>query len=99
MAINPDSDLAMCFSTDDFAVPGTFSTSGVGVVNGYFTNATEAVEISDTRIEATDASFQCRSSLIGAVRQGHTLTVSGVVYTIKRIQRTGTGVSVVYLKN
>lgn len=93
-----DDDLDQCFSTDDFAVAGSFS-NGIGDVNGYFTDATDAVTISDTRIEATDATFQCRTSEIEAARQGHTVTVGGVAYTIKRIQRTGMGVSVCYLKS
>lgn len=97
MAISDD-DLDACFSTDDFAVVGSFS-NGVGNVNGYFTNGTDEITISETRIEATDATFQCRTSEIAATRQGHTVTVNAVVYTIKRIIRTGMGVSVCYLKS
>lgn len=93
-----DSDLDSCFSTDDFGVEGSFSNGGP-TVNGYFTNATEAVSIGETMIEATDASFTCRTSLITTVRQGHTVTIDAVVWTIKRILRTGTGVSVCYLKS
>ncbi len=104
MAISDD-DLDACFSTDDFAVVGSFS-AGVGGVNGYFTNATESVSLDDrdggygkTQIEATDATFQCRTSEITETRQGHTVTVDSVVYTIKRVQRSGMGVSVCYLKS
>ena len=97
MAISDD-DLDACFSTDDFAVPGSFSTTGVGTVNGYFTNATDAVEINDVRIEASEPTFVCRSSQTTAVRRGNTLTISGTVYTIERAQRVGMGATVFYLK-
>lgn len=99
MAITDD-DLDICFSTDDFAVEGIFETAGGDVtVNGWFTDATEAIQISDTRVEATDATFQCRTPDIEDVRQNDTLTIGDAVYTVKRIQRTGMGVSVCYLKS
>lgn len=102
MAISLDDDLDACFSTDDFAVVGSFSSGG-GNVNGYFTNASESVSIGEddlarTMIEATDATFQCPTSDIPNVRQGHTVTIGSTVYKIKRIQRSGMGVSVCWLK-
>jgi hypothetical protein len=99
MAISDD-DLDTCFSTDDFAVEGIFETSeGSVTVNGYFTDATDAVTINDTRIEATEPTFQCRTTEIEDVRQGDTLTIDDTEYEVKRIQRVGIGVSVCYLKS
>ncbi|MDM7922111.1 MAG: head-tail joining protein [Pyrinomonadaceae bacterium] len=97
MAISDD-DLDACFSTDDFGVEGIFETSGGSVtVNGYFTDPTDAVELNGVRIEASEATFQCRTSETTAVRRDDTLTVDGTEYTVERYQRVGTGVTVFYL--
>lgn len=98
MAISDD-DLDACFSTDDFAVEGIFETSGGNVaVNGYFTDPTDAVEINDIRIEASEPTFQCRTSETTAVRRGDTVTIDSTDYTVERYQRVGIGVTVFYLK-
>lgn len=100
MAISDDDDLDLCFNTDDFAVPAVFGVSGPDVtVNGYFTDGTDAAEIFGQPIEANRPTFICRTSAItaGMVR-GITVTINAIAYTLQKIERLGTGVSVLYLK-
>ena len=91
-----DADLDMCFATGDFGVEAVFSNSVT--VNGHFTEATEGVNMLDGSIEANDASFACPSTSIETVKNGMTATIDGDTYTVKRKQRLGTGVSLIYLK-
>ena len=99
MAISDD-DLDLCFSLDDFGVEGIFETAGGNVAaNGYFTDATDAVEINNVRIEASEPTFVCRTSETTAVRRGDTLTVASTEYTVERYQRVGMGATVFYLKS
>ncbi len=98
MAISDD-DLNTCFSTDDFAVAAVFGVAGPDItVNGYFTDGSDATEMLGVRIEASGPSFMCRTSEIASVTRGITVTINTVSYTVEKIEKTGTGVSVVYLK-
>ena len=99
MAISDD-DLDACFSTDDFAVPAVFGVSGPDVtVNGYFTDGTDAVELYGVQVEASEPTFTCRSSAItSGMVKGITVTINSIAYTLQKIKRIGTGVSLVYLK-
>lgn len=95
-----DDDLDACFSTDDFGVEAIFETSGGNVTaTGYFTDPTDAVEINDVRIEASEPTFVCRTSETTAVRRGDTVMISSVDYTVERYQRVGMGATVFYLKS
>jgi hypothetical protein len=58
----------------------------------------DAVEINDIRIEASEPTFQCRTSETTAVRRGDTVTIAATEYTVERYQRVGIGVTVFYLK-
>jgi hypothetical protein len=98
MAISDD-DLGACFSTDDFAVEAVFAVAGSNItVNGYFTDGSDATEMLGVRIEASQPSFMCRTSQVTTVTRGITATINAIAYRVERIVRTGTGVSVVYLK-
>jgi hypothetical protein len=98
MAISDD-DLDACFSTDDFAVPAIFAVAGPDItVNGYFTDGSDAVEMYGAQIEASKPSFICRTSEITSVTRGISVTINSVAYTIEKISKIGTGVSVCYLK-
>lgn len=98
MAINDD-DLDACFSTNDFGVEAFFTISvGDEVrVEGYFTGATEAVDLMG-ELEVNDASFTCRTSKVTSVKNGMTVTISGTVYEVKRKQNIGNGTTLIYLK-
>ncbi len=97
-------DLAATYDTDDFAQCVTFTLASGGTlkINGVFTEGTEAIELQDTRIEAVEPNVTCQTSDITALRKEDTasLKVDGVTrtFTVKRIQKIGTGDSVVYLK-
>lgn len=94
-----DADLDQLFSASDpFCVLGTFSTGGGLEVYGNFIAATESVNVLSGELEANDASFECRTSEIATVKNGHTVVIDGTTYEVKRKQNLGTGVSLVYLK-
>jgi hypothetical protein len=98
MAISDD-DLDACFSEDDFAVEATFAVSGPDVtVSGYFTEATDAVEMYGQMIEANKPSFVCKTDEIESVTRGTSVTIDEVTYTVEKISKTGVGTSVCYLK-
>jgi hypothetical protein len=94
-----DADIDDCLSTEDFAQAAVFATSGGTVtVSGIFTEPTDAVMIGGT-VETIEPSLMCKTSAIGSVRRRDTVTVNSATYTVERIQNTGTGLSVVYLKS
>lgn len=98
MAISDD-DLAMCFSTDDLGTRAIFDTAqGELIVNGYFTEGSDAVEMYGVEIEAASPSFTCPAAEIAAVRRGNPVEIGERAFTAERIQRTGTRVAVVYLR-
>jgi hypothetical protein len=65
-----DDDLDACFSTDDFAVPATFTIDEDTeiTVDGYFTNGSDATVLYGVEIEAVEPSLTCRTSEIESVR-------------------------------
>lgn len=95
-----DADLVTIFEGDDLdQVDAVFAASGGSVTaRGFFTEPTDAVVINDTRIEATEPTFMCQTAAVAAVRRGDAVTISGTAYTAERIQKVGSGMSVVYLK-
>lgn len=97
----PDEDLDAIFASDPLTgavVEASFNTSPATVVSGHFTEGSDAVQQYGVDIEAVEPSFTCKSSEITAIRNGMTATINATAYTVKRIQKIGTGVSVVYLK-
>lgn len=98
MAIS-DGDLDGCFLTADFAVPAVFETSAGNItVNGYFTGPTDAVEIYDTRIEASKPTFDCQTARAGDIKRGDYVTIGGNRYIAERLINVGTGVTSIFLK-
>lgn len=94
-----DNDLDAMFDTGDFAQNAEFTVSGSTVtVPGYFTAGSDAVEQYGMQIEAVEPSFTCRQSLIAGVTRNTAVEIGGVDYTVVRVQKAGTGVSVCYLK-
>lgn len=98
MAITLDADLATAFSTTDFAETLTFTTGGGAVsVTGYFNEGSDAVRINEVDIEAVQPSFEYRTSQ-AVLARGDTVTRSGTVYKVEKLQKTGVGVTVAFLK-
>jgi ketosteroid isomerase-like protein len=94
-----DSELDGCFDTEDFAQNAVFTVSGSPVtVAGYFTAGSDAAEQYGILVEAVDPTFTCRTTAITGVTRGTAVTVNSASYTVQRVQKIGTGVSVCYLK-
>jgi hypothetical protein len=95
-----DEDLDAEFSaTDPFCVAGTFTIGGDEVtVYGHFIEATEAVSVYSGELEANDASFEVKTSDVANVKNDMTVVIDGTTYTVKRKQKLGTGISLLYLK-
>jgi hypothetical protein len=99
MAIDIDADLATC---TDFDVAAVFATSPTPTtINGIFRDSTDAVFIGgQLEIEAMDPTFEIRTALMTAgIIQGVSVTVQGGTYTVRRIQKTAVGRTVLYLKS
>ena len=95
MPINEDHD----YENDGFGIEAVFDVNGTDLnVFGHFTDATEAVSMFTGELEANDASFTCNTSEVGTVKNGMTVEIDGVTFTVKRKQRIGTGDTLFYLK-
>lgn len=87
-----DFDTEVVFTLDPNA-PTLLTTRGI------FTDATEGVNILTSQVEANMPTIACQSTVIdGVVRQKMACTINGTDYTVERIERIGTGFSLVYLK-
>lgn len=98
--VDLDADLLAIFEGSDLdQVAAVFTVSGPATVTtkGFFTGPTDATVIGETRIEAAEPTFMCRTSAITAVRRTNSVTISGTAYTVERIQKVGDGMSVCYL--
>jgi flagellar capping protein FliD len=97
-----DGDLETIFANGDFDTAAVFTiSSGPTVtltVRGWFQEATEAVSIYTGEIEANDASFTCETADVATVKNEMTVVINSVTYTVKRKQKMGTGVTLIYLK-
>lgn len=94
-----DNDLDGCFGTADFAETAIFTVLGLPVaVVGYYTGASDAVDQFGVQIEAVEPNFTCRTAEISGVSRGTAIDLDAGTYTVNRIQKIGTGVSVCYLK-
>ena len=98
--VDLDADLESIFEGDDLdQVDAVFTTTSGGVsTRGFFTGPTDAVTINETRIEAAEPTFMCRTTQIESVRRGDAVSVSNDVYSVQRIQKVGDGMSVCYLR-
>jgi hypothetical protein len=99
-----DEDLDAIFSSSDpFAVQAIFTTvvgppATTVTVYGQFTDASEGVQLFGVETQAAQPSFTCRTSEVTSVKPKMKVTISAVVYTVEKIEKVGTGVSVVWLK-
>lgn len=99
--VDLDADLESIFEGDDLdQVDALFTVAGPAefTTRGFFTAASDAVTINETRIEAMEPTFMARTSEITAVRKGDSVVISAVTYSVERIQKLGDGMSVCYLK-
>lgn len=101
--IDTEADLAAIFEND-------FTTDVVFVIDpddleqnitarGKFTAASEGVNLmGNVEVEASKPSVVCMTSQITTVKNRMTATVDSVNYTVEKIEPTGVGTSVVWLK-
>lgn len=93
-----DGDLDTIFASGDFDAEASFNTSPAVVARGWFTEGSDAVAMYGGEVEAVQPSFTCKTDAVASVTRGRTATIDAVAYTVERIQKLGTGVSVLYLK-
>lgn len=95
-----DGDLDLIFENGDFDTEAVFQTaSGDVAVKGWFTAASQGVSMmSNVEVEAAKPSFTAPTSKLTAVRNKQMVTISEVEYQVEKIEPTGVGTSVVWLK-
>lgn len=101
--IDTEADLAAIFENDFttdvvFAIDPDDSDQDL-TVRGKFTAASEGVSLmGNVEVEASKPSVVCRTSQITTVKTKITATVDSVDYKVEKIEPTGVGTSVVWLK-
>lgn len=101
-----DGDVAAIFSNGDFDTDAVFTitpanppTAAVTLtVPGWFTGASEQVNILTNQVEAVLPMFDCETSAIATVKNRMSAVINSTTYTVERIQNLGTGISTVHLK-
>lgn len=96
-----DGDLDSIFNNGDFDEEVSFVTAALTPplkVRGWFTDGSDATTLYGVEIEANRPSLICKTDDITTVRNKMTVTIRSVVYSVEKIERLGTGASVVYLK-
>lgn len=104
-----DGDLTSIFANGDFDEQAVFVITPAVLVpptpavtltaRGWFTDGSDATVMYGVEIEANRPTLMCPTASIATVRNKMTVTIRSVVYTVEKIERIGTGVSVVYLKS
>lgn len=95
-----DGDLDSIFSNGDFDEEAIFSLSpGTLKVRGWFTDGSDAtLMFGQVQIEASKPTLMCKTDDIVTVRNKMNVVIRGTTYSVEKIERNGTGVSVLYLK-
>lgn len=93
-----DDDLSI-FENGDFDTAAVFASAPSVTVRGWFTGQSDEVTMyGQIQIEAQKPTFTCPTDAIDGVTSKTSVVIDGVTYIVERIQKLGTGVSVVYLK-
>jgi hypothetical protein len=104
--IDLDEDLEEIFDTANFATSAVFTivdntppTPDVTLtVLGEFREGSDASVIFGAEIEGVQPSITCITSEVAAVKQKMSVLINNRTFTVERIQKVGTGVTVLYLK-
>ncbi len=92
-----DGDVAAIMASGDWNVAAVFG--GSLTVQGWFTSESDATTLyGQVDIEAQKPSFMCDTSDIVAVQNRTAVVINGTTYTVQRIEKVGTGMSVVWLQ-
>lgn len=94
-----DGDISLIFENGDFDTEAVFASSPAVTVKGWFTGQSDEVTMyGQVQIEAQKPTFTCPTDAIEDVTSKMSVEIDDVTYVAERIQKLGTGVSVVYLK-
>lgn len=100
MAISDD-DLDTIFASGDFPDEAVFALSAVEslTVPGWFTASSQAVSPYDgVSVVATHPSFTCSTAVLATLTNKKSVEINGTTYTVQKIEPTGVGTSVIWLK-
>ena len=102
MAVETATELSVFFDTDDFALAGTYVKAGGGssTVNGIMDKAfVEVGGFGSVGVIQAEPRFTVRTaSLPSGAAEGDAVTIDSVAYTVRVIERDGTGVAVLVLE-
>ena len=101
MAVETDTERAVFFDSDDFAVSATYTPAGgaATTISGIFDDAFEPVEAGGFVPVASSAPiFQCKTSDVASAAEGDALTVNATSYLIRVVMDDGTGVTMLQLE-
>jgi len=102
MALPIASDIAAILNLDEFALASTYSRLSGGdafSINGIFDNETVPVDAGGfVSVHEDQPRFTCRTSDLGAVAEGDSITISGNLYKVRAWVHDGTGVTVLQLE-
>lgn len=99
-----DGDLEQIFDSGDFDTEAVFIIDPDDedqnlIVRGIFTAASEGVNLmGNAEVEAIKPSVVCLTDAITTVRNKMNATVNGDTYIVEKVEPTGVGTSVVWLK-
>jgi hypothetical protein len=102
VAVETDIERAVFFASDDFGVTATYTPSGgQGVsISGIFDNGHEEVDAGGgVPFSLTSPQFHTRTADVSSAAEGDTLTIDGVVYTIRVVMPDGTGTTMLQLES
>jgi hypothetical protein len=101
MAVETDIERAVFVFADDFGVSATYTPSGgQGVqISGIFDDGHEEVDAGGgVPFSITQPQFHTLTSNVSSAAEGDTLTIDGVVYTIRVVMPDGTGMTMLQLE-
>ena len=102
MAVETATELSVFFDSDDFALAGTYVKAGGGTstVNGIMDTAyVEVGGFGSVGVVSAEPRFTIRTgALPTGAAEGDTITVDSVAYTVRIIERDGTGGAILVLE-
>ncbi len=98
----PEQDLAAILGGSDLGQVDAVFTIATGptvtvTTKGWFTDATQQTNILTGEVETVNPTFTAQTTGIAGVKRSHTVVINTVTYTIERLERLGTGVTLVHL--
>jgi len=101
VAVETDTERAVFFDTDDFAVTASYTPAGGSAtdIKGIFDDEYEPIEVGGfVPVSSSAPVFQCKTSDVSAAADGDALTVNSTSYVIRVVMNDGTGVTMLQLE-